>query len=79
MTPAEIRVPELEGATEVLLGSVLIRPGQRVEAGQPVAEVQTDKVNAEVESPLSGTVAEVLLEEGATVKPGDVIARLEPA
>lgn len=75
---ADIVVPELEGATEVLLGSVLVEKGQNIERGATVAEVQTDKVNAEIETPVSGTVIEILVTEGATVKPGDVILRVDP-
>jgi pyruvate/2-oxoglutarate dehydrogenase complex dihydrolipoamide acyltransferase (E2) component len=39
-------------------------------------EVLTDKVNAEIPSPVSGVVEELLLEEGDPVKPGQPIARV---
>lgn len=74
----EVRVPDLEGATEVILGSWLVGAGQHVVTGDTVAEVQTDKVNAEIEAAISGTVTETLFEEGATVRPGEVIARIRP-
>jgi pyruvate/2-oxoglutarate dehydrogenase complex dihydrolipoamide acyltransferase (E2) component len=75
----EIRVPDLEGATEITLGTWLKRPGDRVEVGDAVAEALTDKVNAEIESPVSGVIEEVLVEEGASVESGQPIARVRPS
>jgi 2-oxoglutarate dehydrogenase E2 component (dihydrolipoamide succinyltransferase) len=72
----EILVPELEGATEVTLGAWLRQAGERVEAGDPVAEALTDKVNAEIESPYSGVVEELLVEVGGPITPGQPIARI---
>jgi 2-oxoglutarate dehydrogenase E2 component (dihydrolipoamide succinyltransferase) len=72
----EIVVPELEGATEVTLGAWLRRAGERVEAGDPVAEALTDKVNAEIESPFTGVVEELLVEVGGPISPGQPIARI---
>jgi pyruvate/2-oxoglutarate dehydrogenase complex dihydrolipoamide acyltransferase (E2) component len=51
--------------------------GERVEAGEVVCEVETEKVNAEVESPASGTLAEILADPGTTVDVGVPIARIE--
>jgi len=72
----EILVPALEGAGEVTLGAWLRRAGERVEAGDPVAEALTDKVNAEIESPYTGVVEELLVEEGGPITPGQPIARI---
>lgn len=72
----EIRVPELEGATEITLGSWLKAPGDRVSAGEAVAEALTDKVNAEIESPIAGVIEELLVPEGAEVASGQPIARV---
>lgn len=72
----EIRVPDLEGATEITLGSWLKRVGDEVVEGDAVAEALTDKVNAEIESPVSGVIEELLVEEGATVASGQPIARV---
>jgi pyruvate/2-oxoglutarate dehydrogenase complex dihydrolipoamide acyltransferase (E2) component len=41
-------------------------------------EVHTDKVNAEIPSPVSGKVEELLLKVGEPVKPGQAIARISP-
>ncbi len=72
----EIVVPELEGATEVTLGAWLRRAGERVEAGDPIAEALTDKVNAEIESPYTGVIEELLVEVGGPISPGQTIARI---
>lgn len=60
-------------------GSVLRwfkQPGDAVEKGEPLFEVQTDKVDMEVEAQSSGFLAEILLEPGRTVPVGAVIARI---
>lgn len=75
----EIRVPDLEGATEITLGSWLKHAGDRVEVGEPVAEALTDKVNAEIESPVSGVIEELLVDEGQNVESGQPIARIKPS
>ena len=53
------------------------RPGERVERGQVVAEVEIEKAVLEIESPVSGVVA-WSLPEGSEVEPGTVILRVEP-
>jgi pyruvate/2-oxoglutarate dehydrogenase complex dihydrolipoamide acyltransferase (E2) component len=50
--------------------------GDEVTEGQALATVETEKVDAEVEAPAAGTVAELLVEAGETVEVGTVIARL---
>ena len=65
----EIKVPELgDNVAEATFVAWLRHEGQAVAAGEPVAEIMTDKVNVEVESPAAGILAEV----GA--KPDDVVA-----
>ncbi len=51
--------------------------GDAVVAGGVVCEVETEKVNAEVESPASGTLVEILVTPGTTVPVGTPIARIE--
>jgi pyruvate/2-oxoglutarate dehydrogenase complex dihydrolipoamide acyltransferase (E2) component len=74
---SDVVVPQwgltMEDAT---LSSWLKRVGDRVEEGDPIAELETDKTNNELESAFSGTVVELLVDEGAEVVPGQVIARL---
>jgi pyruvate dehydrogenase E2 component (dihydrolipoamide acetyltransferase) len=49
-------------------------PGERVNAGEPLYEVETEKVLYQVEAPASGTLAIALFEEGATVECGTAVA-----
>lgn len=75
-----IVVPELgESITEATLGRWLKQPGELVSMGEPVAELETDKVNLEVTAPASGRLAKQIHQEGDTVQPGEVLGELEPA
>lgn len=71
-------MPELQGAEEITVGAWSKQQGEHVDEGETLMEVHTDKVNAEIPSPLSGTVAELLLDVGDPVKPGQAIARITP-
>ncbi|MEV7004951.1 biotin/lipoyl-containing protein [Streptosporangium sp. NPDC051022] len=55
-----------------------VQVGDTVTEGQPVATVETEKVDAEVEAPGAGTVTEILVTAGDTAPVGAVIARLTP-
>jgi pyruvate dehydrogenase E2 component (dihydrolipoamide acetyltransferase) len=57
--------------------SWLKKVGDTVERGEAIAEIETDKTTVEMEAMSSGTLAEIVAEEGATVAVGAVIARLE--
>ena len=73
----EIVMPRLTDSMEE--GTVvrwLVAPGDRVERGQPIAEIETDKATMTYESDSSGVVLELLAEEGETLPLGAVIARL---
>jgi pyruvate/2-oxoglutarate dehydrogenase complex dihydrolipoamide acyltransferase (E2) component len=61
---------------EGLLSSWLVAVGDSVTEGQALATVETEKVDAEIESPGDGVVAELLVDEGTEVEVGTVIARL---
>src|SRR5438105_3978643 len=50
--------------------------GEKVERDEPLLEISTDKVDAEIPSPASGTLTEILAQEGATVAVNSVVARL---
>ena len=72
---AEIRVPELaESITEGTIAQWLKQPGETVEKGEFIVELETDKVNVEVISEEAGVVQEHLAAEGDTVQVGQVIA-----
>jgi len=63
-----VKMPPLgESVAEGTIGRWLKQPGDRVERDEPLVEVQTDKVNAEVPSPIAGVLQRILLPEGATV------------
>lgn len=54
----------------------LKKPGDRVEADEPVLEIATDKVDSEVPSPVRGILAEIRVKEGETVPVGTVLASI---
>jgi 2-oxoglutarate dehydrogenase E2 component (dihydrolipoamide succinyltransferase) len=73
----EIKVPTLgESITEATVAKWLKRPGEAVAADEPIAELETDKVTLEVPAPASGTLAEILAEEGANVPVGAVLGTI---
>ncbi|MCJ8006575.1 2-oxoglutarate dehydrogenase complex dihydrolipoyllysine-residue succinyltransferase [Lederbergia wuyishanensis] len=75
---AEIKVPELaESITEGTIAQWLKQPGDHVEKGEYIVELETDKVNVEVISEVSGIVKELKAAEGDTVQVGEVIAIVE--
>ena len=55
----------------------MVGEGQRVQEGDPIAVIETEKVETELPCPDSGTVVEIVAEEGDTVEVGAVIAWLE--
>ncbi|MCI0441451.1 MAG: E3 binding domain-containing protein, partial [Chloroflexi bacterium] len=58
---------------EGLLVKWLVKEGDAVEAGQPLVEVETAKINSELEAPVSGVVAHIMAGEGETVKVGELV------
>ncbi|HYF81177.1 MAG TPA: dihydrolipoamide acetyltransferase family protein [Symbiobacteriaceae bacterium] len=76
----DILMPQLgESVTEGTLGKWLVAPGEAVKKYQPIAEVITDKVNAEIPAPADGVVANLVISEGTTVKVGTLIAVMNAA
>ena len=72
---AEIKVPQLgESVVEATVGRWLKGEGEPVTAGDPVVELETDKVNVEVPATASGTLESIVKSEGETVNIGDVLA-----
>ncbi|WP_010093809.1 2-oxoglutarate dehydrogenase complex dihydrolipoyllysine-residue succinyltransferase [Ornithinibacillus scapharcae] len=73
----EIKIPELaESITEGTIAQWLVKVGDKVEKGDPVVELETDKVNVEVNAEVSGVITEILKEEGDDVEVGDIIANV---
>jgi 2-oxoglutarate dehydrogenase E2 component (dihydrolipoamide succinyltransferase) len=54
-------------------------PGDRVEAGEPVVQVETDKVDLEVEAPASGVLSRVLVGEDEDADVGATLGLIEPS
>jgi 2-oxoisovalerate dehydrogenase E2 component (dihydrolipoyl transacylase) len=77
-TVAKVTMPQLgESVAEGTIGKWLKQPGDHVDKYEPLLEVITDKVNAEVPSPFEGVLKEILAEEGATVPNNAEIAIIE--
>lgn len=55
----------------------LVAVGDTVTEGQPVVRVESDKVDAEVEAPAAGRIAEILVPDGESAEVGAVLARIE--
>ncbi len=65
----EIRVPTLgESVTEATVAQWYKKPGDAVNADEPLVELETDKVTLEVPAPASGTLEDILVQEGDTVE-----------
>src|ERR687896_2460217 len=79
-TTVDIEMPQMgESVTE---GTVLEwhkNEGDFVEEGETVVEVSTDKVDAEVPAPASGTITKILKQEDETVEVGATLAELDPS
>lgn len=74
MNTIEVRMPAFSQTMEfATLLDWLVKAGDEVRQGQPLAEVATDKVNMELESPATGTVGELLVEAGDTAEVGQVV------
>ena len=76
----EIRVPDLpESVADATVGNWHKNPGEFVQAGEPLVDIETDKVVLEVPAPESGVLAAILIERGNTVLAGQLLAQMQPA
>ena len=76
--PTTVTMPQLgETVTEGTVAQWLKKVGDAVEKYEAFVEVSTDKVNAEVPSPVSGTIRELIVSEGQTVPTGAPIAIID--
>jgi pyruvate dehydrogenase E2 component (dihydrolipoamide acetyltransferase) len=77
---SEFPLPDVgEGLTEAEIVSWKVKPGDKVTVNQVLVEIETAKSLVELPSPFSGTVTELLAEEGATVEVGTPIIRVDSA
>jgi len=75
---AQIKMPQLgESVTEGTVDKWLKHEGDFVKRDEPLVEVVTDKVNAEIPSPFEGRLVTISAQEGETVRVGSVIAQIE--
>jgi 2-oxoglutarate dehydrogenase E2 component (dihydrolipoamide succinyltransferase) len=73
----EIRVPTLgESVAEATVGKWLKKPGDQVKVDEPLVELETDKVTVEVPSPVTGQLAEIKVQQGASVAIGALLGSL---
>src|SRR5215207_11140200 len=78
-TSVQITMPQMgESVTEGIVLGWLKQVGDRVEADEPLVEISTDKVDAEVPAPVSGTLVNIAAEADETVQVGSVLGEIEP-
>lgn len=78
MTIEKIEMPKLgESVTEGTIEKWLVKPGDTVNKYDPLAEVNTDKVTAEIPSSFAGTIKEIIVQEGETVEVGIIVCTIE--
>src|SRR5690625_521964 len=78
MSRETVTMPQLgESVVEGTVSKWLKAPGEAVGRFESLLEVNTDKVNTEIPSPVAGVLVEVLVEEGETVSVGTPLAVLE--
>ncbi|WP_278925564.1 dihydrolipoamide acetyltransferase family protein [Staphylococcus auricularis] len=74
----EIKMPKLgESVHEGTIEQWLVSEGDTIDEYDPICEVITDKVTAEVPSTYAGTISKIVVEEGETIEVGEVICHLE--
>jgi 2-oxoglutarate dehydrogenase E2 component (dihydrolipoamide succinyltransferase) len=78
MARIEVPMPQMgESIAEGTVSVWLKKVGDKVERDEPIMEIATDKVDAEIPSPAAGTIVEVLVKEGETVEVGTIVAFIE--
>lgn len=78
MAKIDMAMPQMgESIAEGTILKWLKKPGDKIERDETILEISTDKVDSEIPAPVSGVMAEILVEEGKTVNVGTPIARIE--
>jgi 2-oxoglutarate dehydrogenase E2 component (dihydrolipoamide succinyltransferase) len=74
----QIKVPTLgESVTEATVAKWFKQVGEEVQADEPIVELETDKVTLELNAPASGSLSEIVVEEGGEVEVGAVLGSIE--
>ncbi len=80
MSRVDVIMPQMgESIAEGTLTRWIKQVGETVERDEDLFEISTDKVDADIPAPVSGTLVEILVEEGATVEVNTIVARIETA
>ena len=74
---ADIVIPPLGEVEEVRVVRWLREVGDRVDAGEAVAEVESEKATFVIEAPTAGRLYAIIVPEGRTAAPGEVIGKIE--
>ncbi|MFN2318023.1 MAG: biotin/lipoyl-containing protein, partial [Gemmatimonadales bacterium] len=78
MARIDVVMPQMgESIAEGTLSRWMKKVGDSVKRDEPIFEISTDKVDAEIPASESGTLAEILVQEGETVAVQTVVARIE--
>src|ERR1700674_3425083 len=78
MSKIDVIMPQMgESIAEGTLSRWIKKAGDKVQRDEPIFEISTDKVDAEIPSPVAGVLAEILVKEGETVAVQTVVARIE--
>ena len=74
----EVKIPFMSSnSDEATFNCWLKKEGERVQEGDPIAELETDKVNFELEAPASGVLIDIRVGENEVIKFGTVVAYIE--
>ncbi len=78
MAKIDVVMPQMgESIAEGTLSRWIKKVGETVKRDEPIFEISTDKVDAEIPAPTAGTLAEILVQEGQTVAVQTVVAKIE--
>ena len=78
MARIEVPMPQMgESIAEGTVSQWLKQVGDAVERDEPILEISTDKVDAEIPAPSSGTLVEIAVQEGETVEVGTIVAFID--
>src|SRR5215212_7466562 len=78
MAKIDVIMPQMgESIAEGTLSRWIKKVGESVKRDEPIFEISTDKVDAEIPAPSAGVLAEILVQEGQTVAVQTVVARIE--
>ncbi len=78
--PANIVVPEVgESIVDARISKWLRKEGDRVSAGEPLVELETDKIDLEVPAPAAGVLSRIDRKDGDDVKVGEVLGVIDEA